>query len=296
MNFDKHLFRCSSLSHIMAGYKTYMEAYIQMKQVVDKLRKRCDFLEAEWDAFPNKETKTAQGRKKVWNNAMDKYLNLVDQYEELGEKKDEIKISEGCKTHLIDVHTCFTFNRPTRDVKSKYLEKGLMLEQKAIAFYSDMTNIFYEKSDIRRDDGYIMGEIDFEDEICIYDTKVSWDAWTFRRNIKYLENPESCPYFPNMQGYMRIWERETAKVVYTLLDTPKKLIEAEKKKMLYDFIGNEQDYEEACIELEKTLTYPDIDPKRKIIEIPIARDEDYINDIPKVVEACRAYLNYLNTI
>jgi hypothetical protein len=80
------------------------------------------------------------------------------------------------------------------------------------------------------------------------------------------------------------------------LDTPQKLIENEKKRIQYDFIGSEAMLVEALEEVERNLIYSDIPIDKRIIEINIDRDEDYISKIPLVVKACRTYLNNIKTI
>jgi len=198
-------------------------------------------------------------------------------------------------THLMDVWIAHEFNRTTRDIKNKYIEKGIMQEDTGMISYGIVKGWLPEKSIERKDDGFIMGEIDFKRGEVVFDNKCSWDIWTFYRNVKFLKNPNSNPYFPNMQGYMRLWDMPKSKVVYTLVDTPAKLIENEKKAFAYSFTGSEKDLEEAFAEIEKNMIYSDIPLDRRIIEIPIIRDEEYISRIPLVVNACREYLNNIKT-
>lgn len=292
MDFSKYLFRVSSLTHLMSGVKTFKEDYDASLMAYEQAFAKYEAANTKLDSM-SKGTIGFTKYEITVNNYWNKLEKAKAEADRLELLEHDIQLSDGCKTHLLDLHTCFSFDRPTRDLKTKYFKKGTRLEPQAIALYSDTVGRFYRKNEDRLDDGYIMGEWDFDDDIVVYDTKVSWDCWTFRRNIKYRENPRSCPYYPNMQGYMRILKKPKAKLVYTLLDTPRDLINAEKRKLLYDFVGTPEMYEEACVELERNLTYTDIDPKKRIIEVEIPRDEEYIERIPKVVDCCRTYLNNL---
>lgn len=294
--FDKHLFRCSSLGHIMAGLTTYKDKYEAALQKKRDLFTKFKKAEDAYNILSNKETQTALNKEIVVANYYEKLENQDLIIAELKTKVNDIDISEGCKTHLMDIYISKEFNRSTRDIKSKYIEKGLIVEEDVITAYSSVKQIFYEKSVVRKDDGNIMGEIDFEDPTIIYDAKGSWDIWTFYRNVKYIDTPESNPYFPNMQGYMKLWEKRKSKIVYALVDTPEHLIEKELKYLAFDFVGGKESYEEACLELRKNLTFSDIPINRRIIEVPIDIDEEYIELIPKVVSSCRNYLNNIKEI
>jgi len=250
----------------------------------------------EYDAIKNKDTATAEKKADQAANALDLYHLQKDTADALKKNVNKVELSEGCMTHLMDVWIAHEFGRATKDIKNKYIQKGIMTEDTGMISYGIVKGWLPEKSIERKDDGYIMGEIDFKRGITIFDNKSSWDIWTFYRNVKFLKNPNSNPYFPNMQGYMKLWEMPKSKVVYTLVDTPAKLIENEKKAFAYSFTGSESDLEEAFAEIEKNMTYSDIPLDRRIIEIPILRDEEYISRIPLVVNACREYLNNIKTV
>jgi hypothetical protein len=296
MNYDNYLFRVSSLGHIMAAADFTKEKY---KSAFDKqleLFGKMSGLEKEYENIANKESKTAISAFDKMEKSRDAFYLQRKIADALKKDIENVELSEGCKTHLMDVWIANEFGRTSKDIRSKYIEKGIQMEDSGIIAYGIVKGWIPEKSTIRKDDGFIMGEIDYEKRDTIYDNKCSWDIWTFYRNVKYLDNPRGNPYYPNMQGYMRLWNKPKSKVVYTLLDTPEKLIENEKKRIAYDFTGSEQMLEEALAEVEKNLKYSDIPINRRIIEINIDRDDEYIENIPLVVKACRTYLNNIKTI
>lgn len=276
MDYSNYLFRVSSLGHIMTGATFYSDAYEKAK---DK----------ELEAFRNYDAAPDGTKEKTkYESAYYAQRNIV---ETLKPNKDRVDLGETCKTHLMDVWIANEFGRSTKDIRSKYIQKGIEMEDAGLVAYGIVKGWIPEKCTERRDDGFIMGEIDFWKDDTIYDNKSSWDIWTFYRNIKYMDNPRSCVYYPNMQGYMKLWDKPKSKVVYTLLDTPERLIEKEIRYLESDFIGNKEMLEEAVAELRKNLTYSDIPLDRRVIEISIDRDEKYIANIQNTVKACRVYLN-----
>jgi hypothetical protein len=244
----------------------------------------------------NPTTKTAAKKLEQSEKYLQQYSDQQRETEYLDSVKNYAEISEGCKTHLIDVYVAKEFGRSTKDIKSKYLEKGVVMEDTGVLTYGIVKGWLPEKNKLRLDDGFIMGEWDFDKKDIVFDIKCSWDLWTFYRNIKFIESPRSCVYYPNMQGYMKLLNKPKSKVVYTLVDTPKELIEREKRYLKNGFVGSEELLEEALKELEKNMTFSDIPMERRIIEIPIERDDEYIENIQKCVIACREYLNNFKEI
>jgi hypothetical protein len=92
---------------------------------------------------------------------------------------------------------------------------------------------------------------------------------------------------------MWLWNLPKAELAYCLLNTPEKLIAAEEKKLLYDFIGSEEDYLEACKEVRRLHTYDDIPNKERIRLFKVDRDESRIERIKNRVIDCRKFLNNL---
>lgn len=289
--FDNHLFRVSSLPHIMPGLVSGKANYESAKAREIELYAKYQKKLSEYDAIVNKETSTAKKAEAQRDKYLDDWVAQKAATSQAKLQENSVFISEGCKTHLLDVYIAREFNRTTKDLKNKYIEKGIQMEDTGILSYSVVKGRLFEKNNERKDDGFIMGERDFDDNDIVCDNKCSWDIWTFYRNIKFIENPRSCPYYPNSQGYMKIFKRQKSRVVYTLIDTPEKLIEQEKKYFTYSFVGNEELLQEGLAEIEKNLKYSDIPIDRRIIEIPINRDEEYIENIEKCVIACREYLN-----
>lgn len=279
MDFSNFTFRCSSLGHIMTDPKEKSN-----KEKYEEAMKSFDEKSAKYEAA-NKSTKGA--------------ATLFEQLQKLNEKikllqavKDVPNLSESCKTHLSDVYTSVKYNR-REDIKSKYLEKGLLLEEDAITAYSVLTGEFHKKNKIRVANEWVEGELDFSTHDTVIDTKVNWSIFQFNRVIA---KPIKPLYHWQLDGYMFLFNKEKGRLVYALLNTPEHLIAMEEKKLLYDFVGGEEDYKEACAELRRNHIYDDIPIEEKIRIFDVDRSEERIEKIKQRVLDCREYLNNITKV
>lgn len=233
----------------------------------------------------------------------DKMMELKKQRDELDKVKHIPLLSAGCITKLHIIHTQLTTGR-RKHLKNKFLEKGLMTEEDCITNYSLYTGNFHRKNTEQRENDYIIGTMDFDWEDIAIDTKSSWDIWTFNdaryKKIKSL-------YHWQLDGYMWLWDKNSGKLVYCLLNTPEHLIRAEERKLMYELFGNEGEmlraddfmqvaYEEECKEIRKNHIFDDLPLERKIKIFDVERDETRIQRIVDVVEGCRWYLNHIEEI
>lgn len=291
INWDEYLFRCSSLGHIMIDPKgkSHKQKY---EECLESLSKK----QFAYSETKNKETKTAK-------NMLEQLFKLSEKLKKLEPLKDVPVLSDGCKTHLCDLYTVVTTGR-TRDIKNKYLEKGLLLEEDAITQYSLLTGTFFQKNKLRKYNEYVDGEMDFPDEFTAYDTKVSWDIFTFNRT---MAKPILPLYHWQLDGYMWLYNKPKGRLVYTLLNTPEHLIQLEEKKLKYDLFGTQQNFDyappqeremfdEACKELRLKMTYDDIPLKDKVITFDIERSEERIERIKQRVIDCRYFLNNITKL
>jgi hypothetical protein len=71
------------------------------------------------------------------------------------------------------------------------------------------------------------------------------------------------------------------------------------RSLLYrmDVVTDESpEYKLAAAKLKRELTFGDIPINERIIQIPVARNEDVIKQIPAKVEKAREYLKYLESV
>jgi len=210
--------------------------------------------------------------------------------------KEAGNLSGGAKTHLIDIYVSNKYGRQT-EIQSRYITKGLMVEEDAITLYSRVKKSFFKKNEEHLRNEFIKGTPDLfvgeniQSAKRIIDTKSSWDLFTFFRVLsKELNNL----YYWQMQGYMALTGAKSASVAYCLVNTPLILIEDEKRKLLYKMgVATSEDaiYKEACEELERSMIYDDIPITERLIEFEVERNDSDIEALYAKIQKARQWLN-----
>jgi len=291
MDFSKHLFRCSSLGHLMtdAQGKTNMERY---NDAVAKLQELINNEPAKY----NQDGKTPSKIHEKWIERCAKQGILVGELQDI---RFEVELSETAKVHLSDIHTQLTTGRRT-DITNKYIEKGLLVEEDGITVYSRNKKKFFKKNETHLKNLFIMGTPDIFEGASIHeatsvpDIKCSWDLYTFRRTLVKKINPM---YWWQLHGYMWLTGAKNAPLAYCLINTPEPLIQAAEKSMWYKLgcpSDDDANFIDACKELRKSMVYDDLALNERLLEYVIERDETLYNQIEGKVIAGRKYLQWLD--
>ena len=136
------------------------------------------------------------------------------------------------------------------EIDSKYLKKGIELEDEAINAVIEWLNLpFVLKNEESFEDDVFTGTPDLILEDEVIDIKCSWDVFTFP--ILESEIP-TADYFYQLQVYMHLTGKRKARLVYVLLDTPASL---DWRGITYEGVPTELrvktfsvDYDESVIE------------------------------------------------
>lgn len=161
------------------------------------------------------------------------------------------------------------YNR-RKEISSKYLDKGNAVEDESIDFLASVQDYgFLIKNEQHFENDFLTGTPDVITKDEVIDLKNSWDCFTFPLFAKELPNKD---YWWQLQGYMALTGLSKAKLVYTLMNTP--------KEVNFGTVDN----------------YDDIDVKYRIKSFEIARDEEAIESIYKRVLEIREYINKLNKL
>lgn len=118
-----------------------------------------------------------------------------------------------------------------KEVKSKYLEKGIANEQEAIDMVNRVRGTNYKKNTDRYTNDYITGECDINTMFDVLDIKCSWDWFTFTDSIG------DASYEWQLRGYMELYQTDRAEVVYCLTEMPYSLLEKQMEKEAYNWGG-----------------------------------------------------------
>lgn len=154
-----------------------------------------------------------------------------------------------------------------KEIKSKYLNKGLKLEDNAIDKAIEWLDLpFTIKNELYFENEYFCGTPDLIVEGIVYDTKCSWDCFTFPLFDNDIPNKD---YLYQLQVYMELTGCEKAVLVYVLLNTPDELTYEEK------------------------YNYNNIDKKYRIKTYEINYDSEVIEKLKSKVVEVREFIKTL---
>jgi hypothetical protein len=202
------------------------------------------------------------------------------------------KLSETTKSYLLECYIDMVYGRK-KEIHSKYITKGLEVEEDSLTLYSRVNKRPFNKNQERMENDFICGTPDIILADRVIDIKSSWSIHTF---FDAKSDGINKNYFWQLQCYMALTGKEKATLAYCLVDTPLMLIEDEKRKLAYRMgaITNESpDYLAACEEIEKNMTFQDIPIKERVFEIEVTRDDEAIEKLYNRIELCREYLDGL---
>ena len=153
------------------------------------------------------------------------------------------------------------------EINSKYLTKGIELEDEAIDKSIACLDIpFAIKNEHFFEDEFFTGTPDLILDDEVLDIKNSWDAFTFPLFEK--EIPTKA-YFYQLQIYMHLTGKSKARLVYLLLNTPEKLTYEPQHK------------------------YDNVDKKYRIKTFLVDYDAELIKEMQTRVETVREYITQL---
>ena len=205
-------------------------------------------------------------------------------------------LSESTKTNLVDIFVSEHYNR-RNDIHSRYIDKGLSVEDDGITLLSRASKTFFKKNEEHLSKGLLKGTPDlFTGESInnaekIIDIKSSWDIFTFFRAKNSATNKL---YYWQLQAYMYLSGAKTSSLVYCLIDTPETILNDEKRKLMWKMgatTDENEDFQNACRELDKLHKYDDIPMSERFFETVIERNE---SDIERLLARCQDCIEYMN--
>lgn len=202
------------------------------------------------------------------------------------------ELSATAKTHLIKIYVEQYWGRK-KHLTTKQLEKGLIVEPESILLIGVLDDKPYKKNEEIRQNDFIIGCPDVVDDI-LHDVKSSYDAVSF---MQMLIEPLETMYSYQMQGYLWLWDKETALVRRCLVSTPDSIINQEKRWLLnsMNVISDESpEYKIAASELEYNMMFDDINIEERCITHEVKRNDEIIALIPQKVAKAREFLKFLH--
>lgn len=228
------------------------------------------------------------------NNYLFRCSKLSDLMTETREKKN--LLSATCQNYCIEAFINRTYGR-WKDFENKYTQKGLMVEETNLTFYTLYRNRLFHKNEERLSNEYITGEPDsYEGESIlkadvIIDIKSKWDLFTFYETKR---NGITKNYYWQMQGYMALTGAKKAIIANCLVNTPNVIVQGLKQSLArkMGLYNNDvsQDFLDASEKIDKNAIFDDIPMKDRIHEIVIDRNDEDIKRLYERVKECRKWI------
>jgi hypothetical protein len=231
-------------------------------------------------------------RASSWGNLLSEPVSKAD--------KEAGKLSLTCQKELIKIYNQVLYGR-RKEIVTACMTKGILCEDDSIALYSKVEGNIYFKNDKQLENEWFTGHPDIYlgDDILnadeVDDIKSSFELDTFIP--KLIEIPDKG-YEAQLNVYFDLCNCSKGNIVYTLVDAPFSVLESEKRKLLYsmDVISEESpEYLKMVLELERNLTFQDIDYRERIIKIPVHRNEELIQKMKDKVPVLRNWLQDFHT-
>jgi len=202
-------------------------------------------------------------------------------------------LSETTKSYLTEVFIKLKYGR-SKEITSKYFEKGIAAEEDSITLLSRVTKTMYLKNEVNLKNKYITGTPDiFEGETIqtaeyVPDIKTAWDIFTFFDHKQKGLNKDN---YWQIQGYLWLTGAKRGSISHCLVNTPDGLIEQEKRSFMYKNPGlSPEQLDEAFAEIDRNAKYDDIPIQDRVHIFEIERNDADIERLKVRIEECRNYL------
>lgn len=133
--------------------------------------------------------------------------------------KSEI-LSVGAKTYIKKLAKEFVY-RFEEDVSSKYMDKGIIVEDTSIALYNSVFFTDYKKNKERKTNDWVTGECDIYTGKKVIDIKSPWSLATFPC---FSEDGKDKQYEWQGRAYMMLWNCDEFENAYCMVNTPEELL------------------------------------------------------------------------
>ena len=200
-----------------------------------------------------------------------------------GKRKNWLK---GTEDYLRELWVQEKYDR-RREISSKYMSKGTIVEEQSLDLLSVLESKFYVKNEEQFENKFITGTPDIV-EPELRDIKSSWSLFTFHKTL--AEGITDDNYWQAM-AYMDLTDSDVCYIDYCLVDTPEQLIDYEKRKIIFDEQTDDYEwYRKKCKLIEKNNKYNDIPREERKKTFVVERDEEKIKLIHERVELARDWM------
>jgi hypothetical protein len=227
-------------------------------------------------------------RASSWGNLMTEPQSKAD--------KDAGRLSKTCQKELIKIYSQEVYGRK-KDITTNKMLKGTEGEEESIALFGRVENKSFHKNEIQLENDVFKGHLDvFEGEnilqaVSVWDLKTRWELETFLP--KLAEEVDNGEYL-QLQVYFDLSGAQYGGIANTLIDCPFSILEDEKRKLLFSMnvvSDMSPEYVKAAADLEKLLTFPDIDYRERVIKQEVRRNDEIIEKMRAKAPRMREWLH-----
>lgn len=213
--------------------------------------------------------------------------NMKEEVAKLEQKRDNPELSKICINYLYEWWINQKYGR-SKEITTKYTDKGLAKEEDSITLLSRVDERFYEKNEEHFSDDYMTGTPDIVTNEVI-DLKTSWDIFTF---FQSQIDPLNTDYEYQLQSYMHLTGNKKARLVYCLVDTPSLIIDKEVRGLEWKGMSQySSEFLKAEHEIVKRSTYGDIPIEERVYSVELEYNPKTIEEIKERVEICRDWID-----
>lgn len=204
------------------------------------------------------------------------------------------ELSKTCTSYLMQWWIEATTGR-RKDISSKYLYKGIAVEDDAILQLALQDESFHTKNEKRYENEWFTGTPDIITDTKVIDIKSSWDIFTF---TEAKLSPINQNYYLQLQVYMDLVGRDEAELVYCLLNSPDEVYNNEVRKAEWVTGMQVPLTDEKLRQIHLNHHYDDLPYESRFKRFSIQRDQEVIDAIKSRVEQCRKFIsnNFSNII
>jgi len=172
-----------------------------------------------------------------------------------------------------------------KDIKSKYLSRGKVMESTAIERASKYYDCEFQKNEINLENEYFTGTYDAKNLERVIDTKVPFDAFTFPF---FVTEPDSS-YYAQLQIYMELTGLKKASLCYCLENGSDEQLQRLSWDIARESGKDEPDIEEWDL-AEKELSYDHLPDNLRIKVFEFEYDKAFIEQLEIRVLQARKYI------
>lgn len=161
-------------------------------------------------------------------------------------------------------------------LSNKYIEKGLSEEEMGISLLSALDGNYYKKNEKHFDNGVLNGTPDILFGDYVDDVKSSWNLETF------MNAEMTSLYCGQLQIYMELTGKKKARLRYCLVDTPEKLIDDEKRRVMWKLGIDDpelDEYRPIFQQIETNMMFSHYPDHERVKTFEIVYDEKYIKEL-----------------